>query len=1390
MQKKVLSVFIAFVLFAFSCFVPASAEGEENIEAVLINGKYFTVGEEITEPSRLGLTAIDGPAAVISIDGKGALEFTQFAGSGSLKKIDIPLQNGYSYADLKMLDKLKVFIKNDAAFTLYAVLHSSLGDSEPLAVSVPSGNNGIIYIMLSDFVFNTKPLTVDFLASLSGVCLYAKDDCNTTFAVSNVSLTKSKSTVLMDFELDTLLTNTSGSGFGGNSIWPGKLVHPLAKADGNWVGENIYTVEYLGGKAIQNTFTASNTFEGATKNRFFGKLNVYVAQQKEAFSNYKYIRFLMKTEVDRPVIFYVYCDGSSSSIGTLVAKVKFVVPAGTNGYYNIPIAEINSSSESTSFLTFEQINNITGFAFDMRDYAGAGSMILDDISLVKAAEDTDFAVPLITAKTCTVITDRIDGANGEFTIYRPGDELTKVYAADFGLSEDSADNTKALESAVAYCKAHPNTDLVIDNGVYRFQNSGRIDLSGLKNVKISGNNSKFIQRTAMFGIGGADTLEISDLNIAWDWEYSRLADVVKVLSVNSAEGEKTVEYQFLDNPNFSLDYAQKMKWLSMSQVDPQSFTFGAGADHKEIYFSEYYNNPSDVQSVELIDSDKIRVVHGNITNSSSINQIAAGDTYLLRHYTYQHHCVTIHSKSKNVTFNNFNIYGSAGMAYCVYGQSSNCQWKNCKITIDPDSNNDQHISAASDGIYISKCGPYFNVENCEIAYQGDDGFNNHTVVGVVDSVQSSNSLRVYTGGDSRMVTDIGDKLIVRSDEFELLDGVELTITKVSSETGDHYRLLTFAETLPEAVKENYILVNPKGSSGNYVLRNNYFHENRARGIVLENGNGIVEGNRFYKTQMSAIQMGVDIQKNLWQEGGGMDNVIIRNNTFDRCCVTYNWAVMAPIFFSNKLFGKQLKYPALTDITIENNTVINSAGYSFRVNGTAGVKITANTVYNPDELPLSNSSVRGSVLLENCSDVLLSSNVWKYSPNIPLQRVYKIINTDITEVTAVNNTVCRDNSGIAIYYDDYANIGDANGDGYTDVRDLIRFKKALTATNVSYNSELSDMNADASFDSADLAVLRKLLLNSSQKNDSSVTWDKTRNLIAVTDQKSRHLYVLDLDDPDWSDEGSVLWDWTPTAELGFGGLILNYWLPSEVKLRYSEQYKSYVVLTTSSGGVCAMIEYPSGKMLWGVANGGNNPHSIELLPDGNIVVASSGDNLRLYTASVKGAETQYTEVKLEAAHAAQWNPENQRLYSVGYHYVAAYAIDKSGAKPKLVLDEANTAYQEWICGHDFTPVAGNHDLYWLAGSELWQYSVSQNKIVEAYTGRDELVGNLKCISETYDNRIIRAMPDLSETDLEAYQTRYVSVTAKNSAGHYETVKRKLPNNMVAYKIRAFRPEYIY
>ena len=158
------------------------------------------------------------------------------------------------------------------------------------------------------------------------------------------------------------------------------------------------------------------------------------------------------------------------------------------------------------------------------------------------------------------------------------------------------------------------------------------------------------------------------------------------------------------------------------------------------------------------------------------------------------------------------------------------------------------------------------------------------------------------------------------------------------------------------------------------------------------------------------------------------------------------------------------------------------------------------------------------------------------------------------MTAVNNTVCRDNSGIAIYYDDYANIGDANGDGYTDVRDLIRFKKALTATNVSYNSQLSDINADASFDSADLAVLRKLLLNSSQKNDSSVTWDKTRNLIAVTDQKSRHLYVLDLDDPDWSDEGSVLWDWTPTAELGFGGLISKYWLPSDVKLRYSEPSK--------------------------------------------------------------------------------------------------------------------------------------------------------------------------------------------------------------------------------------------
>ena len=54
------------------------------------------------------------------------------------------------------------------------------------------------------------------------------------------------------------------------------------------------------------------------------------------------------------------------------------------------------------------------------------------------------------------------------------------------------------------------------------------------------------------------------------------------------------------------------------------------------------------------------------------------------------------------------------------------------------------------------------------------------------------------------------------------------------------REVTFNRTLPAYIDSGSITLQTNNLTDNYVVRNNYFHENRARGALLGAGNGIFE----------------------------------------------------------------------------------------------------------------------------------------------------------------------------------------------------------------------------------------------------------------------------------------------------------------------------------------------------------------------------------------------------------------------------------------------------------------------------------------------------------------------------------------------------------------------
>jgi len=247
------------------------------------------------------------------------------------------------------------------------------------------------------------------------------------------------------------------------------------------------------------------------------------------------------------------------------------------------------------------------------------------------------------------------------------------------------------------------------------------------------------------------------------------------------------------------------------------------------------------------------------------------------------------------------------------------------------------------------------------------------------------------------------------------------------------------------------------------------------------------------------------------------------------------------------------------------------------------------------------------------------------------------------------------------------------------------------------------------------------------------------LVAVTDQDYDNLPAarIRLMDPavaDWNTAAAQTWTWSPTTANGFSGLTSAWGLPTDVKLRLNSA-GAYVAVVADSRGLAGLISYPAGQKLWGVNVGAaNNPHSVELLPNGNVAVAASaGGFVRIYTASQGSSSTGSVTYPLPDAHGVQWDPTNQLLWVLGGSTLAGLRIGGTAANP--VISDGPVITLPTGGGHDLTAVLENHDLLWVStGSKVYQVSKSAAAVVATF---DQ--AGIKSISSMPNAQQVRTSP---------------------------------------------------
>lgn len=569
----------------------------------------------------------------------------------------------------------------------------------------------------------------------------------------------------------------------------------------------------------------------------------------------------------------------------------------------------------------------------------------------------------------------------DFDIPYPAPTET-VKGSEFGFSTEASDNSGAWDSAIAYLREHPGTTLEIEKGVYKMAGNRYVSISNLQNCVIDGGDSTFLfANRNFFSVSGSDLLEIKNLTVDWDYETAGYptTSVVRIKSRTKTDDPKTdkVEYEFFLVEDAS--YAVDLPWDSMMHMDPERLTIGVVGGYGDQFAVSWWH-----KSKELTEPNVITAMI-----DSSITDLYEGDVWLVKHYNYSGPAFS-HSSGTNITYKDITVHsGPGGGIYLSSQYTHHVRFDGVTIGLNPENADHIRMSTTADALNFKNTGGYIIVENCDVGYQGDDCINIHSTPGVTEFVYDNEIEMIVRNGNNFYVgCEVGFKRASDFTEHEFTATVTGYEYISSEEYGQHYKM-TLDKEVPVDIEENWIVWNKSNNGEYYIIRNNYFHENRARGVLLGSPNGLVENNHFYRHQLSAVNISLD-HGSQWIEGTGVNNLILRNNVFEECNLTANNGAYINISAGSDfgVGGMILSEKCFYDILISGNTFINPKAAIISARSVRDLAIVNNTIKNPDEIkhltdPTKPFPNRGRIELRGyeVKDTTVIHNTWEASPYI-------------------------------------------------------------------------------------------------------------------------------------------------------------------------------------------------------------------------------------------------------------------------------------------------------------------------------------------------------------------------------------------------------------------------
>lgn len=505
----------------------------------------------------------------------------------------------------------------------------------------------------------------------------------------------------------------------------------------------------------------------------------------------------------------------------------------------------------------------------------------------------------------------------------------------------------------------------IPKGIYRFNETAmpkqpyHIELRGVKNFTIEGNNSLFIfeRQASYLRLIKCDNLTIKNLQLDSDpLPYTQGT----VISIN--EKDRTIEYK--PDPGFpfpELMVKQNLSWNKFARINKRVLIWDRKTGLiKPDQLGMDISSAKDAVT-KLPNGNyrvKVAVWWGKTLKNA---QFEIGDAVTM--WARAGRGIRIEVCGK-IVLDNVDIYSAGFVAYAGHLGQGPFIIRNCDIKIRPGTT--RLMSGNADGYNIR--GTYHGavIENCKSEAIGDDHVNlqgvyfkvfetvspTELIVAVTPENEGANPVWHFLSGtpwndkeqpqmkDLKSWAYLGKAKVLSKQPLIYTIPAKRKIHEWAAAgryaPGKKYPALRVKLDKPVPTDANTVFWSENAILKGSVIRNNVFYNNLARGIRLQTIGATVENNKISYTTAQA--MSLSGHPGFWGEATNSQDVIIRNNTFKDSGRCGGNAAVEMVVEGNPEVTEPIK-----NIIFENNRIINPRGSGIELVGCENVQIINNVI---------------------------------------------------------------------------------------------------------------------------------------------------------------------------------------------------------------------------------------------------------------------------------------------------------------------------------------------------------------------------------------------------------------------------------------------------------------